>query len=215
MHYILRSIMEKIFDIGANVGAFTEECLKRYPQSEVVVIEPNDRLVYILKNRFNGKNVIILDYLVSTNSGEEVDFFIGNANTISTASKDWVNNSRFAHTHVWGDGVKKKTINLDELINQFGQPDLIKIDVEGYELEVIKGLSSKQKEICFEWAEEQYDNINKTCEHLKSIGYTDFGVIYGDDYLKKPETFTSWVECEIHDDIDASRKEKWGMIWVK
>lgn len=215
MLYILRGNMQKIFDIGANVGAFTEECLKQYPNSEVIVVEPNDMLLKTLKNKFSNKNVTILNRLVSTNNNEEVDFFIANTNTISTASKDWVNNSRFANTHRWNEGVKKKTINLDELIKQYGQPDLIKIDVEGYELEVIKGLSTKQKEICFEWAEEQYDKINQTCNYLKLIGYTNFGVIYGDDYLKKPKKFTSWEDCEIHNDIDANRKDKWGMIWVK
>ena len=207
--------MKKIFDIGANLGAFTDECIKQHPDAEIIMVEPNDSLISTLENKFKNKNVKVLDFLVSTNSDEEVDFFISNTNTISTASRDWVENSRFSETYRWSEGVKKKTINLDTLIKNYGTPDLIKVDVEGYELEVIKGLSTKQKELCFEWAEEQYPDINKTCEHLKSIGYKEFGFIYGDDYLKKPETFTSWEACKIHNDINENRKEKWGMIWVK
>jgi len=34
-----------------------------------------------------------------------------------------------------------ETLTLDEIINNYGSIDLIKIDVEGYELEVIKGIS--------------------------------------------------------------------------
>ena len=207
--------MDLIFDVGANVGNFTDRCLELYPNCKVVLVEPNIELYSKLKNKFFNKNVVIIEDLVSTESDKKIQFHISNADTISTASIDWINNSRFSNNYKWNSTIVKNTISLDDLVINHKTPDLIKIDVEGYELEVIKGLSNKQKEICFEWAEEQYVNINKTCEHLKSIGYTDFGVIYGDEYLKKPEIYTSWEECEIHNDIDINRKDKWGMIWVK
>lgn len=203
-----------IFDIGANVGNFTDKCLE-LNNSRVVSIEANDDLVTHLKNRFSGKNVEVLNLLVSDESNKEIDFFISNADTISTASKDWIQNSRFSNDFSWNLVVKKRTITLDDLIYKYGSPDLIKIDVEGYEYEVISGLSTKQKDLCFEWTEEQYDMIDRTCQHLKSIGYLDFGFIYGDSYLTKPDKWTSWENCEIHLDIDKKRKEKWGMIWVR
>jgi FkbM family methyltransferase len=204
-----------IFDIGGNIGMFSEKCFIKYPESKIVIIEPNDNLLIEIKNRLQDKNYILKNNLVSTNSNEEIDFFISNANTISTASLDWINNSRFSENYTWNNLVKKTTINLDDLIKEHGNPDLIKIDVEGYELEVLMGLSEKQKDICFEWAEEQYEKINKSCEHLIKIGYKEFGFVYGDEYLKTPEKYSSWNECEIHKDINVLRKEKWGMIWVK
>lgn len=207
--------MKKIFDIGANVGKFTEECFLRFPDCEVVCVEPNPQLITILNSKFENKNVIVVDKVVSTKNNDEIDFYLSNANTISTASIDWIENSRFSKEYRWDNIIKKETINLDELINLYGTPDLIKIDVEGYEYEVILGLSKKQKDICFEWAEEQYENINKTCEYLKKIGYEHFGVLEGDEYLKKPNFFTSWEESQLHSEIKNNRKEKWGMIWVK
>lgn len=207
--------MELIFDIGANIGNFTKKCLELHPKCKIISIEPNVELFNKLSERFDRENVIVISDLVSEKNGEEIDFYISNADTISTASVDWIENSRFSKNYKWSSAIKKQTINLDFLIEKYGNPDLIKIDVEGYELEVIKGLNTKQKDLCFEWAEEQYDNINKSCEHLYKIGYRDFGFIYGDDYLKKPEKYSSWNNCEIHKDINSSRKDKWGMIWVK
>lgn len=207
--------MELIFDIGANIGLFTKKCLDTYVNCKVVAIEPNTNLVNLLKNKFINNNVKILDYLVSTKNNDTVDFFVSNADTISTASIDWIEKSRFSKDYFWSQPVKKSTINLDELVKQYGTPDLIKIDVEGYEYEVICGLSKKQKKICFEWAEEEYDKINKTCDYLKTLGYKDFGVVYEDDYLKEPSEYTSWENNLIHKDINTKRKEKWGMIWAK
>jgi hypothetical protein len=116
---------------------------------------------------------------------------------------------------VWYEPLKLKSTSLDSLILKYGEPDFIKIDVEGYELEVLKGLTKKSKEICFEWAEEQYDNINKIIRHLQSLGYSEFGYIMGDDYMKKPEIYCKWEESDFHSDVDPKRKETWGMIWTK
>jgi len=208
--------MNLIFDIGANKGFFTDKCLEKNPNAKIILVEPNPNLYNFLKKKYHSNSsLIILDYLVSEKSNEEIEFFISNADTISTASKEWINSSRFTNQYFWSNSLKKFSINLDDLIATYGVPDLVKIDVEGYEYEVIKGLSKKIKEICFEWAEEQYVNINKTCNHLIDLGYEEFGYIEGDEYLKKPERFGVWEKLSIHDDIDIHRKEKWGMVWIK
>lgn len=206
---------ELVFDIGANIGAFSEKILSFNENCKIILIEPNDDLKKTLEDKFIGKNVEILNFIVSEKSNEIIKFHISNADKISTASVDWILNSRFSNNYEWNKVVKKLSINLEDLIKKYGNPDLIKIDVEGYEYEVIKGLVSKQKEICFEWAEEKYEDINKTCEYLEKIGYDQFGFIYGDEYLKKPNLYSSWKDCNIHNDINPFRKEKWGMIWVK
>lgn len=205
-----------IFDIGANKGLFTDKCLSINKINKLIAIEPNPRLYEYLKNKYkNNETVIVLNNLVSEKNDELIDFYISNADTISTASIDWINKSRFANDYIWYPPIKIKSITLDELIKRYGTPDLIKVDVEGYELEVIKGLTIKQNEICFEWAEEEKGKINKTVEHLQSLGYNKFGFIYSDDYMVRPEKYTTWEDSEIHNDMDVNRKEKWGMIWAK
>lgn len=206
--------MKLIFDIGANRGAFTDKCLQEHKDVKIILVEPNDDLYKMLKQKYShNENIIILSNVVSSNSDEIIDFYISSDDVLSTSSTEWITNSRFSGNYTW-HSVKKQTINIDKMIEMYGTPDLLKIDVEGYELEVIKGLTQKVKKLCFEWAEEQYDNINKICEYLKHLGYENFGFIYGDEYLKEPTDFSAWEKCKIHENIIPSRKAAWGMIWV-
>lgn len=205
-----------IFDIGSNVGNFTDACLANYVDCEIVLVEPNNELIDFLKSKYsNLKNLHFVNKVVSEKSGELIDFYISNTDTISTASKDWIKNSRFSGNYNLSKVIQKETINLDGLIDIYGHPLVIKIDVEGYEYEVIKGLSKKQNELCFEWTEEQFEKVNQTCNALKKIGYTNFGYIYGDNHLERPLNYTTWEQSDIHNDILPEGKERWGMIWVK
>lgn len=218
--YVKKDIIDNnkpnlIFDIGAHHGLFTEKCKKLYPESKIVALEANENLWEILHDKYtNNSDIIPLNYIVSDTTGKKEKFYLCDYDQISTASLDWINNSRFKDYN-YNNNTFVTTVNLDSLIKIFGDPDLIKIDVEGYEYEVISGLSKKVGDICFEWAEEQYEKINLTCKKLESIGYTEFGYILGDDYLKRPDTYTKWSESDFHHIVNPKEKEKWGMIWVR
>ena len=67
-------------------------------------------------------------------------------------------NSRFS-AHHFADPIKVKTITLNTLILEYGIPDLIKVDVEGFEYEVFRSLTHKIEEVCWEWVEEEFDNV--------------------------------------------------------
>jgi hypothetical protein len=59
---------------------------------------------------------------------------------------------------------------LDNLIREYGTPFLIKIDVEGYELEVLKGLSQPIKMISFEFTVPEKSNIIIECiDRIRNI----------------------------------------------
>ena len=74
---------------------------------------------------------------------------------MSTASLDVLKKSRFSSgsdkqeklEELYNQKIKVKVITLDKLLELYGTPDLIKIDVEGHEYEVLEGLNRKAKKL--------------------------------------------------------------------
>jgi FkbM family methyltransferase len=205
----------KIFDIGANLGNFCQACINTIPEVEVIIVEANNSLVDSLKSRFARNNVTILHNAISNENNVDINFYISNAHTISTCSKKWIEDSRFTNEYNWDKVITVKTITIDHLIELYGIPDILKIDVEGYEYNALQGLTKKVNKICFEWAEESLEEIKLSCEYLKNLGYDQFGYIFADEYLKEPDTYTDYNNFNLFNDLNPSRREKWGMIWVK
>jgi FkbM family methyltransferase len=207
----------KLFDIGTNHGHFTEEYIGLYPDIQAICIEANPTLCSYLVNKFkNFTNVNVYHYLVSQKSNEYIDFYINNeCDGISTASTDWVDKSRFNNSS-WSIPIKLESITLDDLIDNTFLPDMIKIDVEGYENTVIKGLTKKVDLIQFEWAEEETESVKDTCEYLQSIGYTQFAYRFGDrPYSYIPTEYNLLENLGLFEQLIPSRKDKWGMLYAK
>lgn len=207
--------MKLIFDIGANAGK-TVEFYKDLCE-KIVCFEPNPDFTGHLKKYFNNQNVVVDSRALSNEVGKKI-FMISNANTLSTFSDDWINNSRFTGKYLWNKEVEVQTTTLDEIINEYGKPDFVKIDVEGYEYEVLTGLTILLDDtiFCFEWAEEQYERIMNTVKYLNSLGYSNFGYTDCDaPSIGDNIDFKSWEMLDIHHDINPQRKERWGMIYFK
>lgn len=237
-HLIVKIIEKRgnmlIFDIGCNKGEFVDICKLKYPKCEIVAVDANPE--------FMGKRKDV-EYVnrIVTEVGQDVKtLHVDKMQTgISTVCKKWLEGSRFKlgskylpeNNSNWSEELEISTITLDELIEDHGNPDIIKIDVEGHELEVLKGLTKKQKKVCFEWAEEFSDELIESIEYLKNLGYENFGMIgyieesskvvtfskHGDSHLCEPdEYFTdSQILSEIRKILKPERRVYWGMLWVK
>lgn len=146
---------------------------------------------------------------------EYVDFYNCSADTLSTLNKDWLDSekSRFYNQHKY-HVIKCKTITIDKLIEQYGIPELIKIDVEGGEFECVASLTQKVKNLCFEWASET-NNITFMClDFLESLGYTEFSIQFQDHYTVRPQLYKNINIVKEHLSKTTPKKE-WGMIWAK
>jgi FkbM family methyltransferase len=233
--------MNLIFDIGFNVGEFTQTCFNKYKECSVIAVEANPNLCNAVSQHFfTNYNFSLLNNLVSNNEGEEIDFYIShNATGVSTASTEFMENSRFTKgsKHLgensinWAAPIKVQSITIDSMIERYGMPDLIKIDVEGYEHTVLSGLTQKANDICFEWHEEERDNLYKILEHLQGLGYEQFGVIgwfdegdvfekatfsdKGDPYLEYPKNFYTLEDLELDKLINPERRVNYGMFFAK
>jgi len=233
--------MNLIFDIGYNEGEFTEVCFGKYPNASVIAVEANPNLCVNPKRNFSlNYNFLLLNNLVSNVVGDAIDFYISPyASGVSTASTEFMKNSRFtkgsknveANSIQWNEPIKVESVTIDSMIERYGIPDLIKIDVEGYEYTVLSGLTQKANDICFELHEEEKDSLYKILDHLQSIGYTQFGVIgwfdegdvfpkatfsdKGDPYLEYPKNFYTLDELELDKLIQPERRVNYGMFFAR
>lgn len=208
--------MALILDIGANVGLFTSAWLKSNPNNRIVCVEANPALIANLEGLFYGnENVTVLNKLVSNISGAKVDFYVQDQHTLSTACKEWVSDSRFANQTHFNKKIQVETITLDDLILTYGEPNLIKIDVEGYEYEVLQGLTKRQRDIVFEWVEERFSKTIDCCKLLEGLGYSNFAYCMRDDYVAMPEKYVSFNQLDILSKINLTGKINWGNMFVK
>ena len=174
------------FDIGANIGSRTEVFLRL--GAKVVSVEPQSICMKKLKKKYSSnKQVSLIHQAVSDFEGEEV-IMISNAHTVSSMSQEWIDSLKasdmfFVATSAfqWQKSAKVKVTTLDKLLQEYGKPAFCKIDVEGYEYKVLKGLSKAVGTISFEFTptKEFIDSARNIVKHLATIGEVKFNYSLG------------------------------------
>jgi FkbM family methyltransferase len=150
-----------IFDIGANVGFKTDLFLRL--GARVIAIEPDETNQSILKEKFVRfrlvrRPLIIVGKAVSDKSALETMWIDGPGSAVNTLNQKWANTlkgnkARQTYGHCGLDFARQKTVEtttVEQLISAHGVPIFIKIDVEGYELNVIRGLQHPVPYLSFE-----------------------------------------------------------------
>jgi len=150
-----------IFDVGANEG-FKADLFLRLG-ARVVAIDPDETNQSILRERFAKfrlvrRPIVIVGKAVSDRNATETMWIDGPGSAVNTLSQKWAttlktNKSRHACGHYGLDFERQKTVEtttLEQLMSIYGVPKFIKIDVEGYELNVIKGLERPVPYLSFE-----------------------------------------------------------------
>ncbi|NEW78282.1 MAG: FkbM family methyltransferase [Gelidibacter sp.] len=139
------------FDIGANYGNRIEPLINE--KIKIIAIEPQIECIRYLRKKY-GKKITILQNGVGKNMETKLMYISTNANILSSFSKEWIDSTkhsgRFKKSN-WNKTRNIEMITLDYLISTYGNPDFIKIDVEGFELEVLKGLSQSVNVLSLEY----------------------------------------------------------------
>lgn len=139
------------FDIGANYGNRIEPLIN--DNIKIIAIEPQIECVRYLRKKY-GKKITILQNGVGKEIETKLMYISTNANILSSFSKEWIdstkNSGRFKKIN-WDKTRTIDMITLDSLIATYGNPDFIKIDVEGFELEVLKGLTQNVNVLSLEY----------------------------------------------------------------
>jgi FkbM family methyltransferase len=147
-----------IFDIGANQGYKTQMFLKM--GARVIAVDPDGTNQEILrekflKNRLKKMPVVIVGKAVSEENSMITMWINSPGSALNTLSRKWAetlknDDQRFGHSVGFESTREVETVSLEYLIGAHGLPYFVKIDVEGHELSVLKGLRQPVPYISFE-----------------------------------------------------------------
>lgn len=159
-----------VFDVGVNVGNRTKVFLKLGAQ--VVGYEPQQICVEFLNRVLRSHPHFQLVQKALGAQVGETQMLISDTHTISSMSPRWIESvkrsGRFGKEE-WNKSQPVEITTLDLAIQEHGRPAFIKIDVEGYEYEVLSGLSEVIDMISIEFTPEYLDNTFKCIDHLSSL----------------------------------------------
>jgi len=169
----LKNLIEEInvyVDVGAHKGTYTDLVIKNFKTNKILMFEPQDKIYNFLKNKYkHHQSVLIFNKALSENK-ESLNFNFNKHDLTSSLSTLDPNNSylklkaKLFGTDTKGMIEKKLKIETSTLFSVMEETnieviDLLKIDTEGHEFQVIKGIKDKIKNVRFILVEFHNDEI--------------------------------------------------------
>ena len=140
-----------IFDVGANKGNKAKIFSKL--SKKVVAFEPSEKLYNLLKGKFRNFNIIILNCALGSRVSESQMYLVEKNEAYNSLNKKHIETTTSSRGIATLNSVKIQKVKvevIENFIQKYGIPKYIKIDVEGYELEVLKGLLTPVPMLSFE-----------------------------------------------------------------
>jgi FkbM family methyltransferase len=170
------------FDVGSHVGDRAGSFLRL--GAKVVAVEPQPALGKVLKLVYGrNPNFTLVRAAIGAREGE-IELKLNTRNpTVATASDDFIKSADAApgwEGQRWDDRIKVPMTTLDALIARYGKPAFVKIDVEGFEDEVLAGVSQPLPALSIEFTTIQRDVALKAIARLAGTAGYRFNAALGE-----------------------------------
>jgi len=171
-----------VFDIGAHVGNQTRVLARL--GARVVAIEPQPQLARWLRWLFRAdRRVTVVETALGARPGKASLYPSPRTPTVATLSSDWIASVGSARSFArvrWGAPIEVPVTTLDALIEQHGLPRFCKIDVEGFEAEILRGLWQPIPLLSFEYVPAAIAIACETVGLLAALGHYRFNLTVGE-----------------------------------
>jgi FkbM family methyltransferase len=188
-----------VFDVGAHVG--TRARAMRAAGARVVALEPQEPFAGFLR-RTLPHDITLIEAAAGPQETTATMAVSSLHPTVSSLQPDFAATAGatpgFARVK-WDRQQSVRVTTLDALIARYGLPAYVKIDVEGFELDVLTGLSQPIPLVSVEYLPDLPDQTVRVIERLQTLGPYRFNPVRGEsghflwpDWRKATDTI-AWL----------------------
>lgn len=173
------------FDVGSHVGDRAGSFLRL--GAKVIAVEPQPALGTVLKFMYGRNPKFELVRAAVGGREGEIELKLNTRNpTVATASDDFIKSADAApgwEGQQWDDTIEVPMTTLDALIERYGKPAFVKIDVEGFEDEVLSGLSQPLPALSIEFTTIQRNVALQAIRRLAGMAPYRFNAALGESQI--------------------------------